>query len=81
MLVLAYLLLVRFLRYRCADKLKSEFGYGKRALSTMTSQEASNIIKQLQELEFPYAFGKARKVALLKVCFVHLIHTAANGQI
>ncbi|OBR14556.1 hypothetical protein CH63R_03282 [Colletotrichum higginsianum IMI 349063] len=32
----------------------------------MTTQEAQGIIKQLQELEFPYAFSKARRLALLK---------------
>ncbi|KAF4462825.1 hypothetical protein FALBO_10353 [Fusarium albosuccineum] len=32
----------------------------------MTTKEAHDIISQLQLLEFPYAFGKARKIALLK---------------
>lgn len=33
----------------------------------MTTKEAHDIIAQLQLLEFPYAFNKARKIALLKV--------------
>ncbi|OBT48208.1 hypothetical protein VE00_00979 [Pseudogymnoascus sp. WSF 3629] len=81
-IVLAYLLLVRVLRYRRADKLKSEFGHGKRALSTMTSQEASNIMHQLQELEFPYSFARARKIALLKAGGIPTMSKlfAATGQ-
>jgi hypothetical protein len=34
----------------------------------MTTQEAFEIMVQLQALEFPYAMNKARSVALLKVC-------------
>ncbi|KFY43048.1 hypothetical protein V494_02122 [Pseudogymnoascus sp. VKM F-4513 (FW-928)] len=80
--LLAYLLLVRFLRYRRADKLKYGFGHGGRALSTMTTQEASHIMTQLQELEFPYAFGKARKIALLKAGGIPTMSKlfAATGQ-
>jgi hypothetical protein len=33
----------------------------------MTVTEAHAIMAQLQELEFPYAFAKARRMALLKV--------------
>ncbi|PYH47650.1 uncharacterized protein BP01DRAFT_380853 [Aspergillus saccharolyticus JOP 1030-1] len=32
----------------------------------MTRQEAHAIIGQLQEQEFPHAFNKARKIALIK---------------
>ncbi|RDL30743.1 Uncharacterized protein BP5553_10088 [Venustampulla echinocandica] len=48
----------------------------------MTSQEASNIIKQLQELEFPYSFNKARKTALLKAGGIPTMSKlfAATGQ-
>ena len=66
-LVVAYLVLVRSLRYRRANKIVSPFTRGQRPLSSMTTQEAFNIMTQLQALEFPYAINKARSVALLKV--------------
>ncbi|KAI1390196.1 uncharacterized protein F4822DRAFT_228497 [Hypoxylon trugodes] len=61
-----YLLLVRLLRYQRADSISSEFGPGKRPLSSMTTQEAFSIMQQLQQLEFPHSMSKARTVALLK---------------
>ena len=64
---IAYLALVRWLRYKRADKIASPFADGKRPLSSMTTQEAFDIMTQLQSLEFPYAMNKARSVALLKV--------------
>ncbi|PQE21362.1 dephospho- kinase protein [Rutstroemia sp. NJR-2017a BBW] len=64
--LLAYLLLVRICRYQRAEQISSVFGHGKRPLSSMTTEEAHNIMTQLQELEFPNAFHKARKIALLK---------------
>lgn len=65
--LLVYLLLVRIFRYQRAEQINSEFGHGKRPLSSMATQEAHDIMTQLQELEFPHAFNKARKIALLKV--------------
>lgn len=65
--LIGYLALVQVLRYRRMTKIEALFAHGKRKLSTMTTKEAHEIIAQLQELEFPYAFGKARKIALLKV--------------
>lgn len=62
-----YLILVRILRYRRMANIKASFGQSTRHLATMTTKEAHEIIAQLQELEFPYAFAKARKIALLKV--------------
>jgi hypothetical protein len=38
----------------------------------MTTKEAYDIMTQLQELEFPYAFNKARVIALLKVRLIPL---------
>jgi hypothetical protein len=67
MTFICYIALVRMLRYRRMTMIEALFAHGKRELSTMTTQEAQEIIAQLQELEFPYAFGKARKIALLKV--------------
>lgn len=65
----AYLLLVRCLRYKRAERIKAGWGDGpgKRPLSSMTGEDAFKILLQLQELEFPAAFHKARAVALLKV--------------
>ncbi len=65
--LLAYLLLVRTFRYQRAEQISSAFGHGKRLLSSMATEEAHDIMTQLQELEFPRAFNKARKIALLKV--------------
>lgn len=67
--ILSYLLLVRFLRYRRAEKIRAGWGdgLGKRPLSSMTGEDAFKILLELQELEFPAAFHKARAVALLKV--------------
>ncbi|KAL5441337.1 hypothetical protein PMIN06_009389 [Paraphaeosphaeria minitans] len=61
-----YILLVRYARFRRAKSIASPFADGGRALSSMTTQEASAIMNQLQSLEFPYAMNKARSVALLK---------------
>lgn len=65
----SYLLLVRCLRNRRAEKIKAGWGDGpgERALSSMTGEDAFKILLELQELEFPAAFHKARAVALLKV--------------
>lgn len=65
-LFLVYFLAVRFLRYKRAARISSLFANGKRPLSSMTTKEAFNILAQLQTLEFPYAFNKARTIALLK---------------
>ena len=69
--LLAYLIMVRILRYQRAERISSGFGHGKRLLSSMTTEEAHDIMTQLQELEFPNAFHKARKIALLKVSLSH----------
>ncbi|KAF2263090.1 hypothetical protein CC78DRAFT_466540 [Lojkania enalia] len=62
----AYLALVRWLRYKRANRIASPFAEGRRPLSSMTTQEAFGIMTQLQSLEFPYAMNKARSVSLLK---------------
>lgn len=64
---ISYLAVVRRFRYCRRTKIEAPFGPGKRDLSSMTVKEASSIMTELQELEFPYAFSKARKMALLKV--------------
>ncbi|KAL2810040.1 hypothetical protein BJX63DRAFT_434679 [Aspergillus granulosus] len=62
----SYVFLVRVLRYRRMAKIEASFANGQRPLSSMTVQEAHAVISQLQELEFPRAFAKARRMALLK---------------
>ncbi|KAH6949741.1 hypothetical protein BKA56DRAFT_638770 [Ilyonectria sp. MPI-CAGE-AT-0026] len=57
---------VGLLRHRRKAAIEAPFTSGKKPLSSMTTKEAHSIIRQLQELEFPFAFGKARKIALLK---------------
>jgi hypothetical protein len=63
----SYMALVKLLRYRRMAKIEGPFASGGRPLSSMTVEEAHAIITQLQEREFPYAFAKARRMALLKV--------------
>ncbi|RYP52794.1 hypothetical protein DL768_002117 [Monosporascus sp. mg162] len=65
-LAVAYFGLVRSLRYKRANKIASAFTNGRRPLSSMTTEEAYDILTQLQSLEFPYALNKARSIALLK---------------
>lgn len=62
----AYLFLVRLLGYRRASEIKLRFGCG-RNLATMTSTEAFEIMRGLQELEFPSSFRTAMALALIKV--------------
>lgn len=66
-LLTSYIALARLLRYRRMTNLEAPFTVDKRHLSSMTVEEAHAITTQLQELEFPYAFAKARRIALLKV--------------
>lgn len=67
-ILFGYLLLVQLFRYRRADDITSKYAFKKRPLSSMKTHEAFSIMRQLQQLEFPYAMNKARTVALLKVC-------------
>ncbi|KAL4753958.1 hypothetical protein BDW72DRAFT_209294 [Aspergillus terricola var. indicus] len=66
----SYMALVKRLRYRRKARIEAPFAHGhgidRRPLSSMTVKEAHAILAQLQELEFPYAFAKARRMALLK---------------
>lgn len=64
---ISYIAFVGLLRYRRMAKIEAPFAPGKKDLSEMTVKEAHAILNQLQELEFPHAFSKARKLALLKV--------------
>ncbi|KAK6349300.1 hypothetical protein TWF730_010050 [Orbilia blumenaviensis] len=62
----AYLLIVRFFRYRRRDEVVAKYNRKGKPLADMTVEEAHEIMTVLQELEFPYAFQKARTVSLLK---------------
>ncbi|EED14611.1 conserved hypothetical protein [Talaromyces stipitatus ATCC 10500] len=77
-----YLALVRRHRYRRMIEIGRPFTDGKRELSSMTTKEAHAIMAQLQELEFPYAFAKARQIALLKAGGIPTMSKlfAATGQ-
>ncbi|KAH6680464.1 hypothetical protein B0J14DRAFT_266164 [Halenospora varia] len=81
-LLLTYLLLVRYLRYQRRDRISYSFSNGRRPLSSMTTEEAYHIMTQLQQLEFPHAFNKARKIALLKAGGIPTMSKlfAATGQ-
>lgn len=68
----SYIALVGLLRYRRMTKIEASFTPSKRQLSSMTVEEACEIMSQLQELEFPYTFAKARQIALLKVRKEHV---------
>lgn len=65
--ILSYLLLIRSMRYRRMENLQRPFKHDQRPLSSMTAEEAHQIVNCLQRLEFPSAFSKARQMALLKV--------------
>ncbi|KAF1999208.1 hypothetical protein P154DRAFT_493944 [Amniculicola lignicola CBS 123094] len=65
-LAAVYLIVVHRLRFARANTMQLPFTTAGRPLSSMTTQEAYEIITQLQSLEFPYAMNKARSVALLK---------------
>ena len=70
--VALYLALARYLRYQRRNVIKARFT--NRPLSSMTIPEAHEIIRELRELEFPYAMHSAMKISLLKVrlpCFSH----------
>ncbi|KAL4883374.1 hypothetical protein BJY04DRAFT_206350 [Aspergillus karnatakaensis] len=77
-----YLTLVHHLRHRRMHRISSPFNKKNRSLSSMTTLEAHKIITQLQELEFPSAFNKARRMALLKAGGIPSMSKlfAATGQ-
>lgn len=74
MILIGYLTITQKFRYRRKARIEAPFGPGKRELSSMTVNEAYTILAELQELEFPYAFAKARKLALLKVRIIQGVY-------
>ncbi|KAG5801045.1 hypothetical protein H9Q74_014401 [Fusarium xylarioides] len=65
LLIAMYAAAVKYLRFRRRDRILTVLEDNK-PLSSMTVPEAHNIMMQLQELEFPFAFKKARTISLLK---------------
>lgn len=61
-----YVLLVRGLRYVRMAKIQRPFAQDGRPLASMTVSESHKINEELQQLEFPRAFAKARRMAQLK---------------
>ena len=70
----SFMALGRLFRYRRMAKIEAPFTNCRRSLSSMTVKEAHAVMAELQEMEFPYAFAKARRMALLKVCMVQHIY-------
>ena len=65
--VLAYLALVRGLRYQRAGSLPKRYELTSRiSLARMTTDDAQSILKELTELEFPTIFGFSIIFALFK---------------
>ncbi|KAH8697338.1 hypothetical protein BGW36DRAFT_295709 [Talaromyces proteolyticus] len=62
--LLAYLLLVKTLRFRRIDKLQTQ--YSTTSLASMTDREAWGIQKSMMELEFPFTFYKSLQFALFR---------------
>ena len=66
--VLAYILLVSFLRRRRERQMRLKFGYTTRdSLKNMTNDDAFAIQNAVAELEFPWVFKKSLQFALFKV--------------
>ena len=64
LVLFAYLVLIRSLRYRRVRKTEAQ--WAKRPWERMTADEASDIVLQLQELEFPATYLKALQFALFR---------------
>lgn len=60
-----YIFAVQRHRYQRCKVIQSRFE--RRALSSMTVEEAHQIVRELRELEFPYTMHNAMKLSLLKV--------------
>lgn len=68
-LVLAYLLLVKALRFRRINQLQRSSA-SPSSLASMTDEQAWEIQKSMAQLEFPFLFEKSLQFALFRVrCF------------
>ena len=63
---LAYLLMVRLLRYRRRAQLQRLEAQDHSTYSTMTFATAQHIVRELRELEFPFTYEKALQFALFR---------------
>lgn len=68
-LVLAYLLLVKALRFRRINKLQQRSA----SLASMTDEEAWEIQRAMAQLEFPTLFEKSLQFALFRVSATKLV--------
>lgn len=67
--IIAYLVLVRCLRYRRESCLRAKFGYFDReSLASMTNTEAQKILQILGSYEFPLMQSLSIEFGLFKVC-------------
>ncbi len=71
LLLVLYLIMVSFLRYRRVNSMTSKLGYTTRAsLARMTTDDAQTILNYLSELEFPLIWYNSVAFALFKVCII-----------
>ncbi|KOC12022.1 hypothetical protein AFLA70_207g002031 [Aspergillus flavus AF70] len=77
-----YVLAVQYFRFQRCDRIESQFRRAGRPLSSMTVKEAHNIIRQLRELESPFALRSSTRMTTLKTAFVPTVTDlfVATGQ-
>lgn len=84
LIVLAYMALVRLLRYERARSLQIQYSpQGRASFAEMTTSDAQKILKDLTELEFPKVFGFSIIFALFKTYGIPSISSLllATGQL
>ncbi|KAB8273230.1 hypothetical protein BDV30DRAFT_249088 [Aspergillus minisclerotigenes] len=77
-----YVLAVQYFRFQRCDRIQSQFRRAGRPLSSMTVKEAHDIIRQLRELEFPFALRTSTRMTTLKTASVPTVTDlfVATGQ-
>ncbi|KAE8421940.1 hypothetical protein BDV36DRAFT_18713 [Aspergillus pseudocaelatus] len=77
-----YVLAVQYLRFQRCDRIESKFKRAGRPLSSMTVKEAHDIMRQLRELEFPFALRSSTRMTTLKTASVPTVADlfVATGQ-
>lgn len=76
----SYIALVRLFPYRRMAKIEAPFANCRIPLSNMTVKEAHAVTAELQEMGFPYAFAKAREMALL-IRHIYLIRISIHVEL
>ncbi|KAB8266191.1 hypothetical protein BDV32DRAFT_156247 [Aspergillus pseudonomiae] len=81
-LIGAYVLAVQYFRFQRCDRIESKFRWTGRPLSSMTVKEAHDIMRQLRELEFPFALRSSTRMTTLKTASVPTVADlfVATGQ-